>query len=532
MSSVYQLEPATEGKVLLTTTHGEIEIELWAKECPKACRNFVQLCLEGYYDGVIWHRIIKDFMIQTGDPTGTGRGGDSIYGEPFKDELHSRIKFNHRGQVAMANSGAKDTNGSQFFITLERTDWIDRKHTIFGKVVGHTIYNAIQIAEVETDGDRPVEPFPKILKTEVLWNPFDDIVPRSTRPLEGDVDAVERKRRKKKETKKLNLLSFGEEAGEEEAEIATMARPKAKSVFDASGAGEDGGRIVKPGSEEEAAAVAADAEELARSKAFRERMRQKLAAREAAQAEGVAHESDGDDGDGPGASGRGANEAMEFEERMRRDVTERRAALDDAGLAEAEARATAAEDKTRRKEEKAARKAKKEEERREREATKLRKLGIGKARLSTEDAALMTEREARRVETKRKRNVVAGREKDMLAKLAKFQNNLKGALKRDAAEKKTVETESNAREGAAGVSRFVSEGLYYAEEEEEEDDGGDWKAHALSFVRDERKDPHAYLASMDDYVVEDPLLEKGKGKFAKADKAKKRENAWAGGSLT
>ena len=77
----------------------------------------------------------------------------------------------------MANSGAKDTNGSQFFITLERTDWIDRKHTIFGKVVGHTIYNAIQIAEVETDGDRPVEPFPKILKTEVLWNPFDDIVP-------------------------------------------------------------------------------------------------------------------------------------------------------------------------------------------------------------------------------------------------------------------------------------------------------------------------------------------------------------------
>ena len=120
----------------------------------------------------------------------------------------------------------------------------------------------------------------------------------------------------------------------------------------------------------------------------------------------------------------------------------------------------------------------------------------------------------------------------MLAKLAKFRNNLKGALKRDAAEKKTVETEGNAREGAAGVSRFVSEGLYYAEEEEEEDNRGDWKAHALSFVRDERKDPHAYLASMDDYVVEDPLLEKGKGKFAKADKAKKRENAAGGGSLT
>jgi len=181
MSTVYQLEPPTEGKVLVTTSHGEIEIELWAKECPKACRNFVQLCLEGYYDGVIWHRVIKDFMIQTGDPTGTGRGGESVYGEPFKDELHSRIKFNHRGQVAMANSGARDTNGSQFFITLERCDWIDRKHTIFGKVGGHTIYNALQIAEVEVEGDRPLDPAPRVLKTEVLWNPFDDVAPRARR---------------------------------------------------------------------------------------------------------------------------------------------------------------------------------------------------------------------------------------------------------------------------------------------------------------------------------------------------------------
>jgi len=182
MSTVYQLEPPTEGKVLVTTSHGEIEIELWAKECPKACRNFVQLCLEGYYDGVIWHRVIKDFMIQTGDPTGTGRGGESVYGEPFKDELHSRIKFNHRGQVAMANSGARDTNGSQFFITLERCDWIDRKHTIFGKVGGHTIYNALQIAEVEVEGDRPLDPAPRVLKTEVLWNPFDDVAPRARAP--------------------------------------------------------------------------------------------------------------------------------------------------------------------------------------------------------------------------------------------------------------------------------------------------------------------------------------------------------------
>jgi peptidyl-prolyl cis-trans isomerase SDCCAG10 len=70
--------------VIIKTTLGEIEIELWSKECPKTCRNFVQLCLEGYFDGNIFHRIVKDFIAQTGDPTGTGQGGESIYGEPFK----------------------------------------------------------------------------------------------------------------------------------------------------------------------------------------------------------------------------------------------------------------------------------------------------------------------------------------------------------------------------------------------------------------------------------------------------------------
>lgn len=73
--------------MILNTTVGEIEIELWSKEAPKACRNFVQLCLEGYYDGTIFHRIIKDFIAQGGDPTGTGEGGESIYGAPFKVNL-------------------------------------------------------------------------------------------------------------------------------------------------------------------------------------------------------------------------------------------------------------------------------------------------------------------------------------------------------------------------------------------------------------------------------------------------------------
>uniref|UniRef100_A0A3Q3WG10 Peptidyl-prolyl cis-trans isomerase n=1 Tax=Mola mola TaxID=94237 RepID=A0A3Q3WG10_MOLML len=96
-------------------------------------KNFVQLCMEGYYDGTIFHRVVHDFIIQGGDPTGTGTGGESIYGHPFKDEFHSRLRFNRRGLVAMANAGPHD-NGSQFFFTLGRADELNNKHTIFGKV--------------------------------------------------------------------------------------------------------------------------------------------------------------------------------------------------------------------------------------------------------------------------------------------------------------------------------------------------------------------------------------------------------------
>ena len=132
MSSVYITEPPTHGKVLLHTTAGDVDIELWPREAPLACRNFCQLCMEGYYEGTVFHRIIRNFMIQGGDPTGTGEGGESVWGKPFKDEFHQRIRFNHRGQVAMANPGKIDDNGSQFFITLGECDWLDKKHTIFG----------------------------------------------------------------------------------------------------------------------------------------------------------------------------------------------------------------------------------------------------------------------------------------------------------------------------------------------------------------------------------------------------------------
>lgn len=174
MSHVYITDPPTSGKVVVRTTHGDIDIELWCKEAPKTCRNFIQLATDGFYDNLIFHRIIKDLLVQTGDPTGDGSGGEDIYdGKSFATEHHSRIKFNYRGRVAMASN-----NGSQFFITLDKADWLTGKHCIFGKVTGDSIYNVTRMAEIETDkDDRPFDP-PKVIRMDVVLSPFSDIVPR------------------------------------------------------------------------------------------------------------------------------------------------------------------------------------------------------------------------------------------------------------------------------------------------------------------------------------------------------------------
>ncbi|XP_071953445.1 spliceosome-associated protein CWC27 homolog [Antedon mediterranea] len=233
MSNIYIHEPPTNGKVLLKTSCGDIDIELWSKETPKACRNFVQLCMEGYYDNTVFHRIIKGFIAQGGDPTGTGEGGVSIYGKTFKDEFHSRLKFVRRGLVAMANAGPND-NGSQFFFTLDRCEHLTGKHTIFGKVAGNTIYNMVKLSEVETDGDdRPIFP-PTIKSTQVLANPFEDIIPREIKKKENEKGETKSKN-KSKATKNFSLLSFGEEAEEDEEEVNVVSKQiktKSKSAHD------------------------------------------------------------------------------------------------------------------------------------------------------------------------------------------------------------------------------------------------------------------------------------------------------------
>ncbi|KAJ7780057.1 cyclophilin-like domain-containing protein [Mycena maculata] len=225
----------TNGRVIIDTTVGEIDIELWSKETPKTCRNFIQLALEGYYDNVIFHRVVPGFLVQTGDKTGTGGGGESIYGEPFEDEIHPRLRFAHRGIVAMANNGTKDSNDSQFIITLDRADELHGKHTLFGRCMGDTVYNVMKIGEMELgDNGRPVYP-PKIKSIRIVDNPFDDIVPRITaaekraqhRAREEAQREREEAERRKGAKKNVGLLSFGED--EEAAPVTftkkTIVRP-------------------------------------------------------------------------------------------------------------------------------------------------------------------------------------------------------------------------------------------------------------------------------------------------------------------
>ncbi len=151
--------------VVLETNRGNMEIKLFDDVAPKTVENFKGLVEKGYYNGLIFHRVIKQFMIQGGDPTGTGRGGESLWGGKFEDELKPDVTFDRPALLAMANAGP-NTNGSQFFITTATAPWLNMKHTIFGEVTSglSTLY-AIEQAPTGP-GDRPVEE-QKILKAYI-----------------------------------------------------------------------------------------------------------------------------------------------------------------------------------------------------------------------------------------------------------------------------------------------------------------------------------------------------------------------------
>lgn len=249
MSATYNLEPNPTAKVLLHTTTGDLELELFAKQTPVASRNFLQLCLDGYYDNTVFHRLVKGFILQGGDPTGTGQGGESSYdGEPFADEFHSRLKYTRRGLLGMANTGKKDDNGSQFFFTLAATPELQGKNTMFGRVAGDTIYNLMKMAEAEiregTD-DQPMYPT-KITGAEIIINPFEDMVKRVQVAARTEPESKKLKKPKRKAGK--NVLSFGGDG--DDADSAPVAK-KAKYNTKLVSAGEDilSKKVDKPVSE-------------------------------------------------------------------------------------------------------------------------------------------------------------------------------------------------------------------------------------------------------------------------------------------
>jgi peptidylprolyl isomerase domain and WD repeat-containing protein 1 len=147
---------ALPNKAILRTTKGDIHIQLFPALTPKTVENFVGHAKSGYFDGVIFHRVIKGFMIQTGDPLGDGTGGESIWGGEFEDEIVNTLKHDRPFTVSMANSGP-NTNGSQFFITTVPTPWLDSKHTVFGRVVkGADVCSIIENVKTD-DNDKPLD---------------------------------------------------------------------------------------------------------------------------------------------------------------------------------------------------------------------------------------------------------------------------------------------------------------------------------------------------------------------------------------
>jgi len=194
LSYTYQLQPPVKGDTIavMTTSMGEIKIKLFSKEAPKAVENFVKHSKDGYYNGLIFHRVIKDFMIQGGDPAGNGTGGQSIWGKPFQDEFNDQL-HNFRGALSMANSGP-NTNGSQFFIVQNTkmndnlvawmrqngfkqelidtyvkvggTPWLDNHHTVFGQVFeGIDVVDKITGVKVDQN-NKPLQEV-KITKIEI-----------------------------------------------------------------------------------------------------------------------------------------------------------------------------------------------------------------------------------------------------------------------------------------------------------------------------------------------------------------------------
>ncbi|XP_010247377.1 PREDICTED: peptidyl-prolyl cis-trans isomerase CYP57 [Nelumbo nucifera] len=431
------------------------------------------------------------------------RCGESIYGSVFADEFHSRLRFKHRGLVACANAGSPHSNGSQFFITLDRCDWLDRRNTIFGKVTGDSIFNLLRLGDIETDkNDRPLDP-PRILSVEVLWNPFDDIVPRqaSGKSLPYSTTDSESRDQKKKAVKKLNLLSFGEEAEEEEKELATI-KEKIKSSHDVL----NDPRLLK----EEIPRKEMDPSEVKKARDLQLSVREALSGKKGDPQKGpdsTSHDvSDDDDDDDDNDD----DDEAKFDERMRLQILKKRKELGDLPTRQKLPNERSSQDEHGVSPPRAS--SEELDDHPKKEKLLLKKKGIGSEaraeRMVEADADLQLLGHAERVRQlqKQKKRRLQGRSEEVLAKLEKF--------------KKSLSAKSSLLGSKSG--------------EGNDEDVSGWKAHQLSFPRNPfEKDSMDRKDDPNEYVVHDPLLEKGKEKFNKMQaKLKRREREWAGKSLT
>jgi len=268
MSQVYSTEPPTTGRVILSTTHGPIDINLWCNECPNTTRTFLQLCLDGYYNDSIFHCIIPDFLIQTGLPNNVITPDASVENKIDKymnmyvkrsslfsqvdnnpyifERGMSRIRFNHRGQVALALPSDVPSScetsfeylkyknlSRQFFITLKESPFLNDKYVLFGTVLGPTIFNALRIGrtDVHQVSGIPVdmENGPRINQVTVEFHPFDNLERTSSEniPWKCSLGAeilrinnmtkfeteIKKRKKKRKAIIDVNILSFGDELG-------------------------------------------------------------------------------------------------------------------------------------------------------------------------------------------------------------------------------------------------------------------------------------------------------------------------------
>jgi|TARA_B110000977_G_scaffold196353_1_gene276553 peptidyl-prolyl cis-trans isomerase-like 3 len=156
--------------VTLHTNFGDLKVEIFCEDTPRTAENFLALCASGYYDDCAFHRNIKGFMLQGGDPSGTGKGGKSIWGGKFGDEIRDHLKLTNRGILAMANSG-ENTNASQFFVTYAKAPHLNGKNTVFGKIIdGHQVLDRIEKTPGD-ERDRPVRDV-KIVNVTIHANPL------------------------------------------------------------------------------------------------------------------------------------------------------------------------------------------------------------------------------------------------------------------------------------------------------------------------------------------------------------------------